>query len=145
MNWQGSIYMPLSYGDIPPYREEIIQLGKKYFGNNFHPIVDFISLSEYQQLINNCGVVWMNHIRQQAAGNILAALYMGKAVILHPASNLYKTFKEWNVKLYTNFNEFNEIDIKEESFEMNKKIIETHITYPHSLKCVRHLYTDRSL
>lgn len=142
MNWQGEIYMPLSYGDTPPYRDEIIRLGKAYFGENFHPITEFMSLDKYQQLINNCGILWMNHIRQQAAGNILAALYLGKAVILHPASNLYKTFKEWELKLHTNFREFSASNNTSESYETNKEIIESHINYEHSLKCVRQLYTD---
>jgi hypothetical protein len=140
MNWQGNVYMPLSYGNIPPYSEEIIRIGKAYFGDRFHPITEFMSLKDYQDLINNCGIIWMNHVRQQAAGNIMAALYFGKAVILHPASNLYKTFKEWNLKLHAGFQEFFASKEMRESYDHNKAIIEAHINYEHSLKCVRQLY-----
>ena len=142
MDWKGNVYMPLAYGGSNVYTEEIIRLGKKYFGSRFHPITDFLPLSEYQRLINKCGLIWMNHIRQQAAGNILAALYMGKAVILRPQSNLYKTLKLWDVNLYSSLEDFKGHYINADSFNRNKEIVETHVRYEHTLRCVKHLYME---
>lgn len=100
IQWQGEIVVPLSYGSTE-YRNKIIEYGVKNFGEKFTPLVDFIPLEEYHQLMNSCGIVWMNHIRQQAAGNILAALYMGKVVIMNSNNNLYKTLKEWQIHFET--------------------------------------------
>ncbi len=93
--------MPLSYGGSEAYIQSIIQIGYKLFEDKFHPIEDFIPLAKYQELLNKCGIVWMNHIRQQGAGNIFAAIYMGKKIILNPQSNLYKTLISWGVKVNT--------------------------------------------
>lgn len=143
LDWKGDVYMPLAYGGIPVYREEIIRLGKKYFGSRFHPVTDFLPLSEYQKLINKCGLVWMNHIRQQAAGNILAALYMGKAVILHPSSNLYKTLRSWNLKLHTDFKSISSVNVNQNALNASKKIIEENVSLEHTIKNLRHLYISR--
>lgn len=140
MRWEGNIFMPLAYGGNPFYAEEIIGLGKKYFNSRFHPVTNFLPLAEYQQLINKCGIVWMNHIRQQGAGNILAALYMGKAVVLHPSSNLYKTLKSWNLKVYADISEIGISTITHDTLNRNKEIIEEKVSYEHTKRNLMNLY-----
>lgn len=87
------VIVPLSYGDVD-YREKLITYGKNILGNSFVPLVDFIPLDEYNSIISSCNVVIMNHIRQQALGNIGTALYQGAHVFLNPASPVYRFFKE---------------------------------------------------
>jgi dTDP-N-acetylfucosamine:lipid II N-acetylfucosaminyltransferase len=42
----------------------------------------FLPLTEYNKIIRSCGIVIMNHHRQQAVGNILASILLGSKVYL---------------------------------------------------------------
>ena len=123
INWEGEIVVPLSYGS-KEYGQAIAAFGKKKFGNKFIPILELLPLNEYQILMNSCGFVWMNHIRQQAAGNIITALFMGKAVILNSSNNLFKTFNEMKITLCKKEDLKNLSEIQNKTFTENSKIIE---------------------
>lgn len=98
--FQGIIYCPLSYNGSIFYKQYIEAMGKGFFGNRFIPLKDFIPLDEYQNIINSCDVVWMNHKRQQAAGNLFAAFYAGKVVILDSDNPMISTFKKWGLTVH---------------------------------------------
>lgn len=100
IDYKGIIYCPLSYGGNPSYRQNIERLGLKLFGNHFKPLKTFIPLKEYQDILNSCDVIWMNHKRQQAAGNIFAGFCTGKVVILHPENPMRETFEKWGLNLF---------------------------------------------
>ena len=87
------IIVPLSYGD-PFYRKNLITRGKEILGDAFMPLVDFLPLDQYCSIVASCNVVVMNHLRQQALGNIGAALYQGAHVFLDPINPVYQFFKE---------------------------------------------------
>jgi hypothetical protein len=76
------VNIPLSYGNTS-YANSIIQYAKNVLPNNNKPLTDFLHLQEYNVLLSNCGIVIMNHYRQQAVGNVLAALYLGAKVFLN--------------------------------------------------------------
>jgi len=84
------IIVPLSYGS-PLYAQHISALGKSLFGDAFIPLVNFMPLDQYNSIIANCGTVVMNHVRQQAVGNICSAIYKGATVLLRP-ENPVSTF-----------------------------------------------------
>lgn len=82
------IIAPLSYGD-PVYKERIIQAGQKMFGPAFDPMIEFIAFTDYVNRIKSCGFVIMNHVRQQALGNIITLLYLGAKVFLREENPIY--------------------------------------------------------
>ncbi|MBG6236599.1 hypothetical protein IWX76_003193 [Pedobacter sp. CAN_A7] len=126
--FKGIIYCPLSYGGTKLYREYICKLGNKYFGSNFKPLVEFMPLNEYQLIVNECGIVWMNHKRQQAAGNLLFSFLAKKIVVLNSVSPLIDTFDKWNLKHF-NRNNFEMANSNlEADLEKNRKIILERIT-----------------
>ena len=89
------IIAPLSYGGGGTnYRDAIVNKGREVFGVNFFPLVDFIPMVEYTNIISLCSVVIMNHIRQQALGNISIMLYLGATVFLKKENPIYSFFKE---------------------------------------------------
>jgi hypothetical protein len=94
------IIVPLNYGD-PSYAEEICQIGKNQLGDPFVPLMDWLTLEEYNQKISQCGFVIMNHKRQQAFGNINTALYKGAKVFLRPENLLYKYYKSIGMKIFS--------------------------------------------
>ncbi|MCF8222800.1 MAG: TDP-N-acetylfucosamine:lipid II N-acetylfucosaminyltransferase [Bacteroidales bacterium] len=81
-DFNGKIICPLSYGN-EKYRDIIIRKGKQYFGDQFYPLLEFMPIKEYQKIINSCSIIVMNHLRQQAMGNINSGLYQGKKVFLN--------------------------------------------------------------
>lgn len=86
------VLMPLSYGD-EKYKNSVIKQGYNLLGSHFHPIVEMMSLADYNKYISRCSVVIMNHRRQQALGNICAMLYNGARVYLNEHSPIYKFLK----------------------------------------------------
>nr|WP_298898262.1 TDP-N-acetylfucosamine:lipid II N-acetylfucosaminyltransferase [uncultured Altererythrobacter sp.] len=87
------VVTPLSYGDAR-YRERVIEIGQRILGDNFHPLADFMPKEEYLETIRSCGFVIMNHLRQQAVGNICSAMLMGAKVYLNPRNPLMGWFQK---------------------------------------------------
>jgi len=92
------IVVPLSYGDIS-YRTRVLKLGKNVLGPNFHPMVDFMSLLDYNTELEQCGIVIMNHFRQQAVGNVMTMLWMGAKVYLDERNSLFHYLTRIGVKI----------------------------------------------
>ncbi|QSX39646.1 TDP-N-acetylfucosamine:lipid II N-acetylfucosaminyltransferase [Shewanella cyperi] len=113
-----TVYVPLSYGDMI-YAKSV----KEYIYNNPKlasqcKVLDtFLPLDEYNAIINNCGFVIMNHVRQQALGNIVAMLYRGSKVFLREESVLYKFFKGLSAHIYS-----------VQELEINQDLLEHHLT-----------------
>jgi len=94
------IISPLSYGD-DAYRDLVIKYGKSLLGDNFEPITEFMPLSQYMATLRACGFVIMNHVRQQAVGNIVIMLYMGAKVFLRAECPTYSSLHEQGAVIYT--------------------------------------------
>lgn len=87
------IIVPLSYGDSR-YAEYIINIGYDLFGSAFVPLRNFMNKDEYIELLQGCGYVFMNHLRQQALGNINIMLLNGAKIFLNSSSPVY----DWLIK-----------------------------------------------
>ena len=124
INFKGDIICPLSYGGTPVYIETISKLGQNFFGNRFKALIDFMPLKDYQNLVNDCGIIWMNHKRQQAAGNLLFAFFSKKIVIISQNNPLNSTFVKWNLKFFDKeiLKNINEID--NENLINNRKVLD---------------------
>lgn len=75
------VIVPLSYGK-DDYRDYVLEKGREILGEHFYPITDFKPLDEYLSLFKHCSISIFNHHRQQAVGNIIAALWQGRTVYL---------------------------------------------------------------
>lgn len=93
------IICPLSYGD-EAYADEIAKRGKSLFGPKFYPLTEFLPLDKYQKILRGCGIVIMNHYRQQGAGNILHAMYLGAKIYLSRKNTLYHYLTRIGCRLY---------------------------------------------
>lgn len=90
------LIVPLSYGDNA-YREAILQVGRAWFGDRFVPMVDFMPRERYVALLRSCGHVMMNHVRQQAFGNLTIAGLLGAKLHVNTHSALYPWLREKGV------------------------------------------------
>ncbi|MCH7974479.1 MAG: TDP-N-acetylfucosamine:lipid II N-acetylfucosaminyltransferase [Bacteroidetes bacterium] len=100
LNFTGEIVCPLSYGDVN-YRDFLIKIGYDIFGNKFKPLTDFIPLQQYQSLLRSCGIVIMNHYRQQGMGNIISSLYNGSKIFLNEKNPVYTFLKRNNAVIFS--------------------------------------------
>ena len=84
---------PLSYGN-PWYAEKVIAEGTRLFGGQFVPLTDFLPKEQYIEILDSCGHVFMNHLRQQALGNICIMMLKGAKIYLNPVNPLYTWLTE---------------------------------------------------
>lgn len=93
------IIIPLSYGntDLSSYIEKYAK--NKFGGERVIILKDFIPLNDYNKILNSCEIVVMNHIRQQAVGNIVQSLLNGAHLYLREESTVYKFLHENGFKV----------------------------------------------
>ena len=82
------VFTPLTYGD-PRYREAVVARGHALLGEAFEPLLQPLPFDEYVERVSRCGVVVMNHHRQQGLGNIGIGLYSGAHVVLSEQNPLH--------------------------------------------------------
>ena len=87
------VYCPLSYG-WKEYGDSVIELGKKYFGDKFHPLTEQIPKDKYVEFMAACDVGIYNNNRQQAMGNISILARLGKKVYLRDDTAMWTHFEK---------------------------------------------------
>lgn len=100
LNWQmRDIYCPLSYGDRE-YALKIKKYGEHLFGDRFKPLMTFLDKEIYNKIIASCEYVVMNHIRQQALGNIISAIALGKKIFLNESNPISTYLRKNHIKIF---------------------------------------------
>lgn len=115
------IVVPISYG-TDRMKRYIITLGQKILKNNFSPVLNYMPLDEYNKLLLSSNVFIYGHIRQEAVGNILIALFIGGKVFLSSESPLYSYYKRLGLKLFS----LEEIDSNSINTPMKKEDVYTN-------------------
>ena len=135
------IIVPLSYGDTK-YREMILHYGKTELGDNFVPLIDFMPLADYNKINGQCETVIMNHIRQQALGNLMADIWRGASVHMRENS-IYQGFRNWGVELFSCSEENSRIQkLSTESRIRNQNIINEKMSHETIVHAVREMIND---
>lgn len=111
---------PLNYGDCE-YRDLILEEGTRKLKNNFHPIVDFLEYDHYVKILSECKSVIMNHVRQQALGNIFVILYFGSRLFLRKENPIYITLIDYGFFINTID------DLKDNSSLLDQELTEVEI------------------
>lgn len=97
------ILCPLSYGN-KLYAQKINERGEQYFGSRFIPITEFMAYEEYVNLLEKVDIAIFNHKRQQAMGNIVNLLGMGKKVYIRREITSWDFFKQLDIQVYSSNN-----------------------------------------
>lgn len=142
-----AILCPLSYGiKQKSYLQEVISAGKNFFGDRFRPLTEFMDPARYQELLNGTDIAVMNHNRQEALGNIISLLYLGKKVYLKQDTSSFEYFRHLEVKIYTieelqhqSFEEFSAINRAE--LEQNAPILKRELGMDQYVKCWKTILT----
>ena len=93
------ILSPLSYGD-PAYVASVIALGKELFGDQFTPLTEFLPPEQYARLIREVDAAVMNHGYQQALGNVVALLMLGKKVYVRSDTTPFRYLHDLGVAVF---------------------------------------------
>lgn len=94
-----TVYVPLSYGRAN-YIEDVLEAGKRMFGERFRPVMGFMPKEEYTHFISNIDVAIFNHRRQQAMGNIINCLGLGKKVYLRREVTTYRFLEALGLQVF---------------------------------------------
>lgn len=97
------IYAPLNYGD-QNYANNVISKGKELFGNKFIPVTEFMPINLYLDFLTNIDIAIFAHKRQQAMGNIITLLGLGKKIYIRDSISSWQFFKDINVQLFNYHN-----------------------------------------
>lgn len=124
------LLVPLSYGDSA-YAESVIKKGHALFSDKFFPLTKFIPLEEYMNILMSVDIAVFKHNRQQAAGNTIQLLGMGKKVYLDKRSTLNNVFRERGINVFDCEN----IDLS----RLNPQLMESNI------KLVKHHFSSEKL
>ena len=101
------IYAPLSYGDRQ-YAKKVIEKGKALFGDKFTPLTEFMPYEKYLDYLGTIDIVIFGHKRQQALGNSIILLGLGKKVYMRDDISTWEFFNDISVKVYN----IEKIDLK---------------------------------
>jgi len=93
------IFVPLSYGD-QIYAKNIVEVGRRMFGNKFVPLTSFMPFEEYLKFLGQIDIAVFNHRRQQAMGNTITLLGLGKSVYIRSDTTQWKIFKKIDITIY---------------------------------------------
>ena len=86
------VIIPLNYGDIHS-RDYISDFAKKNLPNNAECLTNFLPFEDYQNILSSCSIFVMNHLRQQAVGNIVQGIMNGANIYLNKSSTVYQFLK----------------------------------------------------
>lgn len=100
--------VPLSYGS-PLVRKSVLDQGKKLFGTQFQPILEYLPRDEYfKQLAVE--VAFFGSNRQEASGNISILLRNGVKVFLREKNNLLQYYREKGYIIFSFEHDLNAIE-----------------------------------
>ncbi len=106
------IILPLAYGD-PKYIREIASFAQSLNFKNIEIILTKIPMEQYYENLENASHAIFNLKIQQALGNILGLLYMGKKVFLREETSTYQEFVKLGLEIYSTNSDINDIEINE--------------------------------
>lgn len=124
------IFCPLAYGD-PKYGEKVSRLGQELFSKKITFQKSLINLADYNQKLSSIDIGIFAQTRQQAAGNIITLLGMGKTIYMNTASPL--------------FDYFTSLDLVIHDYEDGLYIIQTESISKHNIKQIEENFSEEML
>jgi len=123
------IYVPLSYGN-QEYARKVIEEGMKRFGSKFVPLTEVMPYYEYLRFLGSIDIAIFNHKRQQAMGNTISLLGLGKKIYMRSDVTQWEFLKDQGIMIYDIFDLEVTCDfVKEvESMDKNKKIVREYFS-----------------
>lgn len=93
------VFAPLSYGDNH-YANRVINYGRSVFGDKFIPILDFVPFDKYLSFLSEIDIAIFNNNRQQAIGNVITLLGLGKKVYMRTEVTSWDAFLQLGLHMF---------------------------------------------
>lgn len=93
------IFCPLSYG-LSGYARTIEKVGKEMFGDKFVPLLEYMPFEKYLEMLGQVDMAVFAHKRQQAMGNTITLLGLGKKVFMRRNVTSWALFESLGVKIF---------------------------------------------
>jgi len=135
-----NIYVPLSYGN-KEYALEVIDKGKELFGDKFKPMTDFMPFEEYLKFLGDIDIAIFAHKRQQAMGNTITLLGLGKKLYMRNDITPRKLFEDIDVKVFS-VDDISMNPISNEDKNNNQKRIKEYFSKENYIKQLNKLFED---
>lgn len=139
------IYCILSYGEkpwAPGWKEKVIIKGKELFEEKFIPLTDFMAFDEYLEFLSEIDIAIFAHKRQQAMGNTITLLGLGKKVYMRNDITPWQLFKEIDVKVFDVANI--EIDLIDDTVKTKNQLkIKEYFSKDNYLKQLQNLFESK--
>jgi len=84
------IIAPLSYGGDLAYANHVVKEGERILGDQWYPLLDYLPLDDYYELLGQVSMAVIGTVRSQAAGNVLSLLLQGTRVYMDARNTLYQ-------------------------------------------------------
>lgn len=120
-------YAPLSYGSRP-HADHVAEYGKRILGDKFVPIREMMGFDEYTQYLSGIDIALFNHKRQQAMGNTIALLSLGKKVFLRQEVTPWAYLNGMGLKVFDIAAEFDLKKIEQDDARRNMTVCEEQFT-----------------
>ncbi len=120
------IYCPLSYGN-PSHAEEMVKLGKELFGEKYVALIDLMTFDKYLELLGQIDIAVFAHRRQQAMGNTISLLGLGKKVFMRSDVSSWQVFQDIDVKVF-DIENFDLVAFDPDVCFQNRQKIEGHFS-----------------
>ena len=93
------VFAPVSYGPKEE-AQRVAAYGKALLGNKFNTVVDYLPLDKYLEQLGSVDIGVFNQDRQQAMGNMIALLGMGKTLYLRQHTSSWNLFELLGIKVF---------------------------------------------
>ncbi len=136
-----TIYAPLSYGN-KAYAKKVIEKGRELFGDKFVAMAEFLPYENYLEFLGNIDIVIFGHKRQQALGNSIILLGLGKKVYMRDDISPWEFFNDISVKVY-NIENINLNLLDRSTKESNIKNIKEYFSEKRLKEQLKNLFEDK--
>lgn len=120
------IFVPLSYGD-QDYARSVIEKGSDWFADKFVPLTSFMEFDEYLEFLRSIDIAVFNHKRQQAMGNTITLLAMGKTIFMRNDVSQWDFLTDLGINLKS-VNELSLKKITKEELQANSGVISSYFS-----------------
>ncbi|MCF4009277.1 TDP-N-acetylfucosamine:lipid II N-acetylfucosaminyltransferase [Rheinheimera sp. UJ63] len=132
------IYVPLSYGN-PDYAKMIIEQGHRRFGEKFEALTEYMPFNKYLEFLGKIDIAIFNHKRQQAMGNTITLLGLGKKVFMRRDVTPWAFFKSNGITVY-DIKDLSLFDSANREIEANKHIVKSYFSEKTFLNQLREIF-----
>ncbi|MCE9793850.1 TDP-N-acetylfucosamine:lipid II N-acetylfucosaminyltransferase [Shewanella indica] len=121
-----NIIAPLSYGNAE-YASFVTKCGYEKFGGSFYPLKKFLKKDDYVAILSKVDIAIFIHERQQAMGNIITLLGLGKKIYMNRKSTAYQCLKGLGLYVY-DFEDFNIQRLNFNEMKHNVEFVECYFS-----------------